>query len=575
MRRQLRQRQRISSCRCVVAVGAFPWSVAVTLRCDAVAFAIVSFVMMFRCFVRFVPSWRHVVSSSVSLFVVALFVRQCSHRFGLDMRRFWSDIAGSLSMPSEFAHYFAPSQPSAKRRSVSPDFVLSEACAMFGDSSPRLPLPSNGSRRTCLFCRGFHAEHISCTCQRCGYRHQGDCVSVCCNCHRCHSPSRRCRPSPAVYLTAKRKAVAVFSNDDDSGERPPAIRHNLGDMVIECPHCQARSWPRERVNCCHNGDIVVAWDQDVPLALSHVILSSHVRQNMRPYNTVMAFASTGHDNKSLIGGTFVLGGRTYHRIGSVLPGAFPVAMHVNLSCCHPITGAGQPHSFAQIWTLDTADATERRQLLMPTLRSHVLSSMHDLFMQHNHLARSFRSAAESAPDFAHLDMASVGFTWSATDELSRFEMAAIIESPGFRRHIAVRLRGGGVTQINDCHQLYHALAYPLLFPTGSAGWHYGMQHNNRSISLHEYMRYLLMHRTHPSHVQRCERLALEFYCDAWAQIEARNLAFHKQAKQQAKYQAASARAIIDQLSTDHARQIGVPIILPASFPNSPRYYHNL
>jgi len=34
----------------------------------------------------------------------------------------------------------------------------------------------------------------------------------------------------------------------------------------------------------------------------------------------MAFASTGHDNKSLIGGTFVLSGRAYHRIGSLLPG---------------------------------------------------------------------------------------------------------------------------------------------------------------------------------------------------------------------------------------------------------------
>jgi len=47
------------------------------------------------------------------------------------------------------------------------------------------------------------------------------------------------------------------------------------------------------------------------------------------------------------------------------------------------------------------------------------------------------------------------------------------------------------------------------------------------------MRYKLMHRDVPTHVQRCERLALEYYCDAWAQVEARNLAFHKQASQQA------------------------------------------
>jgi hypothetical protein len=89
------------------------------------------------------------------------------------------------------------------------------------------------------------------------------------------------------------------------------------------------------------------------------------------------------------------------------------------------------------------------------------------------------------------------------------------------------------------------------------------------------MRYKLMHRDTPTHVQRCERLALEYYCDAWAQVEARNLAFHKQASQQAKYASASAKVIINQLCTDNANRIGVPTILPASYPNSPRYYHNL
>jgi hypothetical protein len=97
----------------------------------------------------------------------------------------------------------------------------------------------------------------------------------------------------------------------------------------------------------------------------------------------------------------------------------------------------------------------------------------------------------------------------------------------------------------------------------------------RLITLIEYMRYKLMHRDSPTHVQRCERLALEYYCDAWAQVEARNLAFHRQASQQAKYATASAKVIIDHLCAENANRIGVPSILPASFPNSPRFYHNL
>ena len=46
-----------------------------------------------------------------------------------------------------------------------------------------------------------------------------------------------------------------------------------------------------------------------------------MRSNARIYNSVLALSSVGHNNKSLIGGTFVLGGSAYHRIGSMVPGA--------------------------------------------------------------------------------------------------------------------------------------------------------------------------------------------------------------------------------------------------------------
>lgn len=238
--------------------------------------------------------------------------------------------------------------------------------------------------------------------------------------------------------------------------------------------------------------------------------------------------------------------------------------------------SGTNHSFSQIWILDTDDATHRRLELMPELRGHVLRSLHDSFLQHNRLANMFKTASESCIGMSDAELSSpAGYSWNATDDLCNFQMAAVIESPGYQRNIVVRRIGGRVTKINDGHQLYHSLAYPLLFPTGQSGWHYDYVYNDRKISLTEYMRFLLMHRHRPSHVQRCERLALEFYCDAFAQVESRNLAFHLQASQQAKYQAASARAIMDQICADNAREIGVPVVLPSSFPNSPRYYHNL
>jgi hypothetical protein len=287
----------------------------------------------------------------------------------------------------------------------------------------------------------------------------------------------------------------------------------------------------------------------------------------------MAFASTGHQNKSIVGGTFVLGGRAYHRIGSLLPGnaAFAGLLIQLTRCSEP----GQKHAFSQIWTLDTSDATDRRQELMPELRQHVLSSLHNLFIIHNRLAKMFKSAAAAVSNIRDAPIASVGFTWSATDDLTNFEMAAIIEKSGYQRQIILRSCGGRMQQISDCHQLYHALTYPLLFPTGASGWHNELEHAGRKISLTEFMRFHLMHRENITHVQQCERLALEYYCDAWAQVESRNMAFHKQAAQQAKYQGASARVIMDQMTADNAQQIGVPVILPSSYPNSPRFYHNL
>jgi hypothetical protein len=113
---------------------------------------------------------------------------------------------------------------------------------------------------------------------------------------------------------------AIFCDDDDIVDRAPPERHFLGLMVLECPYCKARSWRGEKLSCCHHGAVHLPLQDMVPAQLSAIILSPHVRQNIRPYNTIMAFASTGHQNKSIVGGTFVLGGRAYHRIGSLLPG---------------------------------------------------------------------------------------------------------------------------------------------------------------------------------------------------------------------------------------------------------------
>lgn len=310
----------------------------------------------------------------------------------------------------------------------------------------------------CLICGAVHAAHLPCPCYRCGYRHEGDCVTVCSRCKQCHRPNQRvCR---LTQVTSSRRVRARIENIESNVAVPRVEQHSLGAMSEQCPHCLARFWPRETINCCRNGDIVIPELNEVPAELADLILCPRVRQNIRSFNSIMAFASTGHENKSFVDGTFVLGGRAYHRIGSILP------------------SSGQQHSFAQIYILDTEDATQRRQSIMPTLNHHLLSQLHVLMMRHNRLAVMIKNAVNDVA-VNELQQDAIGLTWSATEELSRFEVGAIIVRDGFQRQISLRFRDGVVRNISDTHQLYHALAYPLLFPTGCPGWHPQLQHNNR------------------------------------------------------------------------------------------------
>lgn len=356
--------------------------------------------------------------------------------------------------------------------------------------------------------------------------------------------------------------VALFENravqqNDRFGFRDAASeRHRLGAMSNACNFCRARFWPGEKINCCYEGSLILPED-NIPVELQNAILAAPVRADIRQYNMSLAMASVGHKNKSLPDGTFVMGGRSYHRIGELVP------------------RSGAPYNFAQIYILDTTEATARRQEIFGgRLRNAHLAQLHELLVQHNPHVSQFRRAAESS--VAEL-------VWSSEQDLSGMQMGAIVSSPGHERAIIIRRLSDhpkGLTTISDSHALYHTLAYPLLFPTGQPGWHWQMQRltadlERKRVSLTDYMRYQVMHRDVPSHLQRCERLSLEYYCDTWAQVEARAASFHRQPTQQARYRVGRKCAIDDQLAREggNTGDASIPMILPSSFVGSSKWYH--
>jgi len=274
-----------------------------------------------------------------------------------------------------------------------------------------------------------------------------------------------------------------------------------------------------------------------------------------------AMASTGHRNVSLPDSTFILSGKTFHRIGSLQPGD---------SCLH---------SFAQIYMLDAEDAAARRIDATldrnNVLRVPVLQMLHECFLRYNPWVQQFRvAAAAGVPELV----------WRSDIDLLGMEVGAVVAEAGSRSIVVQQLPQGPLQFISDTHSLYHTLAYPLLFPCGASGWHLDMvswhpvRNCNRRVTLLDWMRHLLMHRDVPTHLQRCEKLALEFYCDVYAQHEARLAQFHKQPRQQALYRSSRFQAVYDYLQRDdgsNSSSLGRPVILPSSFVGSPRYYQQL
>lgn len=294
------------------------------------------------------------------------------------------------------------------------------------------------------------------------------------------------------------RAVAASSLDANAPAHGDIAsqRLDIGSMDQECPHCSARFWPGESINCCFNGSLIID-EPVIPHDLRALILSTDVREHMRSYNMAMAMASVGHSKEGFPDGVFVLSGKSYHRMAeSILP------------------QNGRSHNFAQIYVLDTEDATTRRmEIFGSRLNRCVLNQLHDLFLIHNPLASQYRAAA--AMDVPEL-------VWSSEDDIMRMHMGAIVSSYGSQSIVIRETDRGGLQDVNrlqfidDGHALYHPLAYPLLFPVGNVGWYHRMKRrditdgdNLHSVTLTDYGRYVLMHRSQPSHLQQCGKLALE------------------------------------------------------------------
>jgi hypothetical protein len=355
-----------------------------------------------------------------------------------------------------------------------------------------------------------------------------------------------------------------------TNQRCPAIPvQSLGSMVRICPDCHAKFFLTETINCCQKGTVSVPIP-NVPDRLHSVITSRTVITNIRVFNMALSMASTGHQNMSPGWGMFTLGGKTYHRMSATF-----------------VNPRGPP-AFAQIYMLDTAAATARRQQLFPAaerrgashLDASTLSELHDLLLAHNPWIGSFRSAGmNNVPELEWHSCSSVN--------IDGMGLGAMIEGSG-PRNVVIRVgRGNGqddaIHNIDDRHALYHPLAYVLLFPTGSGGWASVLSRRHPDgtdagkLTLTQWALYIIQRRVEgPSHLQSCGALTSEFWCDVWAQVESSKLGFLRQPHLQASIRSCRFNEVGDCLRDGgDLAMLGTPVIMPASFVGSAQWYRAL
>ena len=110
-----------------------------------------------------------------------------------------------------------------------------------------------------------------------------------------------------------------------NADRP--LHFYVGEMNVICRHCQALRFPRESLNCCHNGKVSLPPLQEHPVIFRQFFYgdnreASNFRNKIRRYNSAFAFASFGANMKPPPGRgpcCFRLQGQIYHYATNLHP----------------------------------------------------------------------------------------------------------------------------------------------------------------------------------------------------------------------------------------------------------------
>lgn len=314
--------------------------------------------------------------------------------------------------------------------------------------------------------------------------------------------------------------------------------------------CRALVWEAESTDrssngqqlftiCCQKGRVLLPRMKSTPDELAELLRNPHFKENIRVYNSIMAFSSIGAKvDHSIINRsgpfTFRIHGQNHHKIGPLLP------------------DEGKPPKFNQLYIFDTVHEIKNRIKTMARrnaneqLDEKVVGALICMLDTLNHLAKEFRKARDKyeSGEIEDLTIRLIGqkekgrqFDMPTGDEIAGLIVGNLESSTG-ERDVIVQSKTNQLQRINTLHQHFMALQYPLLFPYGESGFQSNIQYRStegtkikrENVTIREYYAYQLQTRLYEGKTLILGRLFHQYIVDAYTAVEEERLRFNRKKK---------------------------------------------
>ncbi|HIG60317.1 MAG TPA: hypothetical protein EYQ22_05460 [Gammaproteobacteria bacterium] len=385
----------------------------------------------------------------------------------------------------------------------------------------------------------------------------------------------RRRVAQTARIGAQVKAALNYSPQDFI--RPI----DIGRMDKVFTHCDALRFQNEPESiCCCNGKVKLDPIPDLPPQLRELFLgprNSHFLQNIRIYNSAFQMTSFGCKEARLPGWnpSFRIQGQLHHRLGSLLP------------------NENEQPKFCQIYVIDSEQQLDARLRYFENMRRPIANTIQTILHASNKYVKSFKTAlelynahpepecravisAEHRPAGAHQGRYNVP---------SNSEIAVLMpsEMPNSNRDIVLHKRNDSLQRVKETNKAYDPLQYPLFFPYGTDGWDISMKLKhavtgepllNKKLSpLMYYSHRIMMRRQGLNPLLYGKRLFQQYLVDQGCKVESERMSFLYNNQSLLRSEQYDVYAETARTNEDGGRDIGRPVILPASHTGSPRYMY--